>query len=106
MEAYVTLGWGLVSLGFRNFLRLVSCLLPEPGKIVFVCLSDWLILNWTSLWDRMFQLGETAAPGKVKRSLDMYSLLFSLLSTCFQELLEHVCYKNGKVYVVGNVTEN
>lgn len=40
MEAYVILGWGLVSLGFRNFLRLVNCLLPEPSKIVFICLSD------------------------------------------------------------------
>lgn len=37
MEASVIWGQGLVKLSFRNFLRLVSCLLPEPGKF-YVCL--------------------------------------------------------------------
>lgn len=37
MEASVIWGQGLVKLSFRNFLILVSCLLPEPG-FMFVCL--------------------------------------------------------------------
>lgn len=38
MEASVIWGQGLVKLSFRNFLRLVSCLLPEPGKFYVFCL--------------------------------------------------------------------
>lgn len=49
MEASVIWGQGLVKLSFRNFLRLVSCLLPEPGKF-YVFLFDFVAFVF-SLFD-------------------------------------------------------